>query len=158
MLVPRVGYHRICIGICPSDPRTFPQPGILSDVVGRLVFVGSDPILPNPIGPNIGFIDLGMFENTSRVKVFTIKFIYNYVYHVVHFLVNYRSSITCHIKGIGRNRILIKRTAKEFKKNIFIEVSKQKININNFFSVHVILFISTEITTRKKKWNYIESQ
>ncbi len=55
-----------------------------------------------------------MFENTSRVKVFTIKFIYNYVYHVVYFLVNYRSSIRCHIRGIGRNRISFKRTAKEF--------------------------------------------
>ena len=34
MMVPRVGYHRIFVGIRPSDPSAFPQPGILSDVVG----------------------------------------------------------------------------------------------------------------------------
>ena len=57
-----------------------------------------------------------MFENTSRVRFLQLSLYINYVYDVVHFLVNYRSLIRCHIKGIGRIRISFKRTAKEFKK------------------------------------------
>ncbi len=56
-----------------------------------------------------------MFENTSRVKVFTIKFIYNYVYYVVRFLFNLNHRLH-DISKVGRNKIPFERAAKQFSK------------------------------------------
>jgi hypothetical protein len=42
--------------ILPSDPLVVPQPGFRSD--GR--------IRPNPIGPDIGFIDMGLLKRSLK--------------------------------------------------------------------------------------------
>ena len=57
-----------------------------------------------------------IFENNSRVNVFTIKIVYYYFNHFVRFLVDYRLLITWHVKGIDRNRISFKEPQKNLKK------------------------------------------
>ena len=57
--VPRLGYYRICIGVRLSDPIGFLNRESDRMLSGNQFLSDPIPLRRDPIGSNVGFIDLG---------------------------------------------------------------------------------------------------